>query len=60
MNTKSINWITPDELYKIFGIAKQTQAQYRVAKTIPFSQVGKKIFYKKSDIDKWIDDAKVV
>ena len=56
---KSTVWLTPKELYRKFGIAIATQAQYRSDRKIPFHKIGSKIYYKLSDIDDWIDEAKV-
>jgi len=56
---KTTVWLTPKELYKKFGIAIATQAQYRSDRKIPFHKIGSKIYYKLSDIDNWIDEAKV-
>jgi len=52
-------WINPKELFEQFGIALPTQAKYRMQKKIPYSKIGSKIFYKLSDINRWIDMAKV-
>lgn len=52
-------WLTPKELFEEFGIALATQASYRMKKIIPYSKIGSKIFYKLSDIHRWIEDAKV-
>jgi len=52
-------WLNPNKLYHRFGIALPTQAKYRMEKKIPYHKIGSKIFYKLSEIDKWIEDAKV-
>ena len=52
-------WIKPNELYEKFNIALSTQAKYRITKRIPYHKIGSKIFYKLSEINAWIDNAKV-
>jgi hypothetical protein len=52
-------WLNPEQLYHKFNIAMPTQARYRIEKKIPYHKIGSKIFYKLSEIDKWIDNAKV-
>ena len=52
-------WLSPKELFEQFGIALPTQAKYRMKKSIPYNKIGSKIFYKLSDIHRWIDNAKV-
>lgn len=49
------NWINPDELEAMFGIAKDTQQRYRTNKKIPYSKIGGFIFYNIHKIDKWIE-----
>ncbi len=52
-------WINPHELFEMFGIALATQAKYRMTKQIPYHKIGSKIFYRLSEIDYWIESAKV-
>jgi hypothetical protein len=52
-------WLNPNELFKRFDIATPTQAKYRAEKKIPYHKIGSKIFYKLSEINNWIDNAKV-
>ena len=49
-------WLTPDELHREFGIAKDTQAKYRMERKIPFSKIGKFIRYNRDHIDQWLSD----
>ncbi len=52
-------WLSPDEVVKEFGIAKSTQAQYRMAGKIPFSKLGRKVLYSRSKLNQWLEDAEV-
>jgi hypothetical protein len=53
-------WLNADELESEYGILKSTGAKMRMAKTLPYSKVGKYVRYKRSEIDKLFSDAKVV
>ncbi len=52
-------WLNADELEAEYGILKSTAAKMRAAKTLPYSKVGKYVRYKRSDIDKLFESAKV-
>jgi len=52
-------WLNPAQLYQKFNIAMPTQAKYRMEKKIPYHKIGSKIFYKLSEINTWIESAKV-
>jgi len=52
-------WLNPEQLYQKFNIAMPTQAKYRMEKKIPYHKIGSKIFYKLSEINTWIESAKV-
>ena len=53
-------WFDPDVLESDYGIKKSTQAKMRMAKTLPYSKVGKYVRYFRPEIDKLFADAKVV
>lgn len=52
-------WMSPQGLYKEFGISTSTQNKLRMKKAIPFSKIGNKIFYHREKIDQWLKDAEV-
>jgi hypothetical protein len=58
-NIVESKWLSPDDLFRIYEIAKATQAQYRIEKKIPYSKIGRRIFYSREKIDQWIENAKV-
>ena len=53
-------WLDPKQLFKIYGFSVSRQAALRADRRIPFHRVGKYIRYKKSNIDAWLEDHKVV
>ena len=53
-------WLTPNELEELFDIKRSTQAKLRMKRKIPFSKFGKFIRYDKYEIDRWLENHKVV
>ncbi len=53
-------WISPQELEDKHGIKISTQNKMRMAKTLPYSKVGKFIRYSCTKINKMFEDAEVV
>ncbi|MDY5467006.1 MAG: hypothetical protein SPF98_05395 [Campylobacter sp.] len=60
-NTLLPLWLTPDDFTQRYGFSKQAQAIVRMRKNqlkekipLPFSKIGKKIFYNAKLIDEWI------
>lgn len=60
MIEKERRWLTPDELNLFYKITKSTQSKMRMKKRIPYSKVGKFIRYDIKEIDKWLENNKVV
>lgn len=61
MTNNDFEFITPLELSEMFHISQSTQAKWRMKKSkmkIPYVKLGKKIFYKFSDIKIWLEDNK--
>ena len=48
------DFYTIEDLTKELGFSKSTQSTMRRDGLIPFNQVGKKVFYNRADIKKWI------
>lgn len=59
METFQKIWWSIEELAKEIGIPKNTQAQLRSKKSIPFHKIGRLIKYKISDINDWIEKGKI-
>ena len=52
-------WVNPQGLEEKYYIKKNTQSKWRMKSSkikIPFSKVGKFVFYEVSEIDKWLKD----
>jgi len=49
------NWLTGGEVIQILRISTRTLQSYRDRGILPFAQVGRKIYYKSSDIDEYLD-----
>jgi predicted DNA-binding transcriptional regulator AlpA len=52
-------WLTPEELQEEYGISIHAQNRMRMERRIPYSKIGKFIRYKRSDIEKWLEDHKI-
>jgi excisionase family DNA binding protein len=57
-NIENLNfkWMTGEQVCQILGISKRTLQTYRDQKTLPFSQIGRKIYYKAYDIDEFLEN----
>lgn len=53
-------WLTPKDLAHEFDITLSTQAKMRMKNRIPYHKIGKYVRYKRTDINKWFDLAKIV
>lgn len=50
----SERWLDNQDVMLLLKISKRTLQGYRDGRKIPFSQVGNKIYYKASDVDKFL------
>jgi excisionase family DNA binding protein len=48
-------WISSDEVCHLLMISKRTLQTYRDRGILSFAQVGRKIYYKASDIDAYLE-----
>ena len=48
-------WLTSEEVCHILSISKRTLQSYRDRGVLPYAQIGRKIYYKSSDIDEHLD-----
>jgi len=48
-------WLSGDQVCRLLRISKRTLQHYRTNGILPFSQIGRKIYYKASDIDDYLD-----
>ncbi len=58
-NTDSKELLTVADLSQLLGIAKQTVYDKIVRKEIPYHKTGKKLLFRRSEIDEWIDSKRV-
>ncbi len=52
-------WLTPEELQEEYGISIHAQNRMRIERRIPYSKIGKFVRYKRSEIEKWLEDHKI-
>jgi hypothetical protein len=51
--------LTPDDVERVYGIPKSTQAKARMAGTFaPFVKRGRSVYVLKSDMDAWLASLK--
>ena len=49
-------WIESVKIPKMLGISLKTWQTYRDKRLIPFSQIGSKIFVRRSDLEKFMEE----
>lgn len=54
-NVNNNNWLTNGDVIQILRISSRTLQSYRDRGILPFAQIGRKIYYKASDIDEYLD-----
>lgn len=55
LNIQGKEWMNGDEVMKMLHISSKTLQNYRDRRIIPFTKIGKKIFYNKKEIDKLLN-----
>lgn len=48
-------WLTIDQVCSLLGISKRTLQSKRDRKEIPFCQISRKILFKSSDVDEYLE-----
>jgi len=48
-------WLSSDEVCCLLLISKRTLQSYRDRGILPFSQIGRKIYYKATDVDEYLN-----
>jgi excisionase family DNA binding protein len=48
-------WLTSEQICAILRISIRTLVTYRQRGILPFSQIGRKIYYKASDIEEYLE-----
>lgn len=52
-------WLTTGEFKELFGVSFRLQKYYRDELGLPYSQEGKKIYFKTTDVEQFMEDRKV-
>lgn len=55
MEEKNQKILSNDDVCHLLMISKRTLQSYRDRGILPFAQIGRKIYYKDSDIDEYLD-----
>lgn len=53
-NTTQKDWLSIGNVTEEFGLSKSMQAEYRMAKKIPYSKLGRKILYSRERLNEWL------
>jgi excisionase family DNA binding protein len=53
-NQNQSKWLSSEEVCHLLMISKRTLQSYRNHGNLPFAQIGRKIYYKASDIDDYL------
>lgn len=54
------DWLESEEARKLLGVSPKTWQNYRDQRLIPFSQIGRKIYVNRADIDAFLRKHRVV
>ncbi|MEA4937382.1 hypothetical protein SDC9_93987 [bioreactor metagenome] len=57
--SKVTNWISSEDVPNYLGVSRKTWQNYRDKKLIVFSQIGRKIWVKRSDLDAFIESGMI-
>lgn len=55
LQNNQTKWLSSDEVCHLLMISKRTLQTYRDQKTLSFAQIGRKIYYKSSDINEYLE-----
>lgn len=58
-NKKLGDWIENSELSNLLGISLRTLHSYRLSGTLSFSTIGKKVYYKRKDIELFLTQKRI-
>lgn len=53
-NDSNSEWIESNEARKLLGLSPKTWQNYRDQRIIPFSQIGRKIYVNRADLDTFL------
>ena len=52
-------WLESDEARKLLGVSPKTWQNYRDQRLIPFSQIGRKIYVNRADLDAFLRNHRI-
>ena len=55
ITVKNQKWLSGSDVCCLLMISKRTLMSYKAKGILPFAQIGRKIYYKASDIDEYLD-----
>lgn len=60
-NADDINseWIESEEARKFLGVSQKTWQNYRDQRLVPFSQIGRKIYVNRADLDAFLRNHRI-
>lgn len=58
-NKKLGDWIENSELANLLGLSLRTLHSYRLSGTLGFSTIGKKVYYKRKDIELFLSEKRI-
>ncbi|MDC1809057.1 helix-turn-helix domain-containing protein [Bacteroides uniformis] len=58
-NKKLEDWIENSELANLLGLSLRTLHSYRLSGTLGFSTIGKKVYYKRKDIELFLSQKRI-
>lgn len=50
----SERWLDTDEMVELLGVSRRTLQEYRVHEKLPYSQIGKKMYYRAVDVERFL------
>ena len=53
-SSSNCDWLESEEARKLLGISPKTWQNYRDQRLIPFSQIGRKIYVNRADLDTFL------
>ena len=59
-NNVKKEWLSTHDLEEEFGIKISTQNKMRMAKKLPYSKFGKRVFYSRTKINQMLSDCQVI
>jgi MerR family transcriptional regulator, repressor of the yfmOP operon len=51
----TVTWLSSEQVCSLLRISVRTLVSYRQRSILPFSQIGRKIYYKASDINDYLE-----